>query len=438
MNRMVRVTLLLLAVTAAGVAYWLLAGRRQLPESVAVQRGNIEVTLEVRGRLALERTYVVACAVAGLFEPAPLREGQEVSEGEILGRVDPARYEAAVRIAEARLREIEQAVVENEYAGIEETLQAQIREILASLDHTIAASEARTESARSRFEYQREYLTRVQRLFERQAISEDELHRAQVAATDAQVELRQAEIVERALRSLRQAVAVLPTTIDRWLERRRLHTVVIEQQRVAARHRLELARLDFERSTVSAPVPGVLLAFPVRNPRPVPVGETVAEIGRWEDLEVRADVLTSDAVQLRPGVKARLMWSPGDAPFGTATLDRIEPRGFTKISSLGVEEQRVWVHLRPDTDTLQHLRQRAIMPADFGVRVQFLLARKTDALIVPRTALYQDESGRWWIDVLEQGTPVPRQVEIGLKGELNVEVIRGLREGEEVVLVPEH
>ncbi len=423
----------------AGAAYLLMLTQRAVPpETVQVQRKPIEETLEARGRTSLRQTFVVTAPLSGVFVPEPHREGERVHDGAPLGEIDRLRYELEREVAQAELQRVEAALAETRDTAPEELLVSQAERTVESLDHTVEAAEAQTDSARSRFAYQRDYLQRIQNLFERQAASEDELHRAQVDATDAQVELRQAEVIERALTSLRDAVALLPPTIQRLIDRRLLHLRVLEAERLAARKRLELAELNLRRSKVAAPVSGVLLEFPIKTARTVVAGQVVAVLGRPGDLEARVDVLSSDAVQLTPGTRARLAWRAGMEPFGTAVVDRVEPEAFTKRSALGVEQQRVWVHLRYDAATLEQLTKLpAALPVGYELWVTFILRRHDNSLVVPRTAAYQDVDGRWKVQVVVGGEVRERTIRVGIVTAREVEVLDGLTESDRVVRVPE-
>lgn len=407
------------------------------PETVAVERRTIELLLEARGRTSLSRRFVLTAPFSGLFEPATLREGDTVTPDTELGKVEGERLRLELERAMAEVRRVEAAIREASDTAAEEVLISQAEEVVRSLDHTVEAAQAQTESARSQFTYQREYLQRIQQLYERQAVSEDELHRAQVDATNAQVDLRQAQVLELALRSLREATALVPTTIRRLLDRRRLRVAVLQEELAAAQKQLELAELNYKRSAIRTPVGGVLLKFPVKNPQTVAAGQTIAVIGRFADLEARVDVLTSDAVKLGRGTEVRLAWRAGELPFGKATVDRVDPTAFTKVSALGVEQQRVWVHLRLDDETLERLRSLpSPLPVDFEVWATFVLDRHERALVVPRSATYRDADGRWYVQVVREDQVLPHPIRVGIVTDRDVEVVEGLQEGDEVLLVP--
>ncbi len=432
--------LLLLAclLLAAWAAYGLSRHDHGPPEGfVRVQRGSVRHVIEERGYTALKRTHRVTAQIRGLFYPEPLKPGDRVSRGQSLGRIDPERVALEVDMARARLARAEATLKAAAFEGLEETLLAQARALIVSMDHTVAAAEAQVSSARSRFAYRRDFLQRVKRLYEQQAISEDELHRAQVGATDAEVELRQAEVVALALKAVREAVAVLPRTIAARLRLKRLERAVAEAEQRAAVAALKLAELKRSRSLLRAPIDGIVLDYPVRSPRAVAPGTLIAAIGQPEELEIVTELLSTDAVRLPPSCSVELLWEPDGELIGTTSVDRIEPLGFTKVSSLGVEQQRVKVHIGLPAHLRDRLTGRVPLPVGYELWLRFVLAAKDGVLAVPRSAVYRDEQGQMRVVLWRNGRAVEQPVEVGIVGDERVEIRSGLHENDVVAILPD-
>ncbi len=430
-----------LLAAALALASWL-AYRFWTPQAppegfLRVRRQQVRRVIEERGYTALVQTYRVTAQVPGLFYPEPLRPGNHVEAGQQLGQIDPERFALEVELARAKLDRARAALRVASFEGIEETLLLQARALIASMDHTVQAAEAQVSSARARFAYRRDFLRRVKRLYEQQAVSEDELHRAQVATTDADVALRQAEVVALALKAVREAVAVLPKTITEQLQQKRLQRAVHEAEQRAATVSLKLAELNRSRATLRAPVDGILLSYPVRNPQAVSPGFTVATIGRSDDLEVVAELLSADAARLPDQCKVELLWEPDGDPLGTTTIDRIEPLGFTKVSSLGVEQQRVKVHILLPRDVVRSLSQRVALPVGYELWLRFIVAERRETLAVPASAVYDAPDGSPRILVWDGHDRIERKVTLGIVGDDLVEIVRGVKEGEWVAIAPE-
>jgi len=159
-------------------------------------------------------------------------------------------------------------------------------------------------------------------------------------------------------------------------------------------------------------------------------GQPLLELGDPADLEVEVDVLSADAVKIQPGARALLEQWGGDQPL-VGRVRLVEPAGFTKISALGVEEQRVNVIVEfPD--------RQAIPPSlgdAFRVEARIVVWEAADVLRVPTSALFRAGRG-WAVFCIEAGKARLRPVEVGHKNGLQAEVASGLAESETVIVHP--
>jgi HlyD family secretion protein len=153
-------------------------------------------------------------------------------------------------------------------------------------------------------------------------------------------------------------------------------------------------------------------------------------VGQPEDLEIVADYLSANAVQIRPGDRALIEeWGGGNALEGR--VRRVEPSGFMKISALGVEEQRVNVVV----DFVNPPEERRGLADGFRVELEIVLWEGQDVLQVPTGSLFR-ASEEWAVFAVEGGRATLRKVEIGRRGGVVAEVVNGLEEGDQVILHP--
>jgi HlyD family secretion protein len=181
---------------------------------------------------------------------------------------------------------------------------------------------------------------------------------------------------------------------------------------------------------ITSPVAGRILSVPRQSEGPVNAGETLLVIGDARRLEVRVDVLSQDAVRMHPGTRVRVEQWGGDAPL-EAVVKRVEPQGFTKVSSLGVEEQRVNVvaTLTSPPDLWARLG------SGYRVLARFVLWAEPSVLQVPASALFRTSDG-WAAFAVENGRARRRPVTVGQQAALRAQVATGLDEGTEVILHP--
>jgi HlyD family secretion protein len=178
---------------------------------------------------------------------------------------------------------------------------------------------------------------------------------------------------------------------------------------------------------VRAPVAGHVLRVHEESERVVLSGAPLLELGDPQAIEIVVDVLSADAVKIRPGAELWVEDWGGDRPL-RATVRRVEPSGFTKVSALGVEEQRVNV-IGDFADTPDGLGD------GFRIEARIVVWQADDVLRVPSSALFRHGDG-WAVFVMDGGVARRREVEVGARGPFEAELRGGLEEGESVVLHP--
>ena len=178
---------------------------------------------------------------------------------------------------------------------------------------------------------------------------------------------------------------------------------------------------------VTAPVAGRLLRIPDRSARVVPAGTPLMEMADVGSLEVVFDVLSEDAVRIEPEQEIRITEWGGDGVL-EGTVRTVTQAGYTRVSALGVEEQRVDVvgdlgHIPPSLGT------------GYRVAGEIVTARASDILTVPTSGVFRSE-GAWAVFVVENGRAMRRTVTLGMRNSERAQVVDGLVEGDRVVLFP--
>lgn len=181
---------------------------------------------------------------------------------------------------------------------------------------------------------------------------------------------------------------------------------------------------------VRAPAAGRVLAVHHESEGPVSPGEPLLEVGDTERLEVRADVLSRDAVRIDSGDRVIIDEWGGDHQL-EAVVTRVAPEGFTEISALGVEERRVPVR----ADLISPPAAWAALGSGYRVLARFIVWESDDVLQVPTSALFRTEEG-WGAFVIDDGRAELRAVEVGQQADLRTRILGGLEEGDVVVVHP--
>ncbi|MCF8160924.1 MAG: HlyD family efflux transporter periplasmic adaptor subunit [Polaromonas sp.] len=366
-------------------AWGLFMALRPQPLEVDVgtaRRAALRVVLEQEGRTRVRDRYVVTAPVNAYARRLALEVGQAVQRGDTLVELEPLRATAL----DARSR-----------------AEAQAR--VAAAESSLSAVEQGARAAASQAELAQAELQRVRALRLQGHVS--------VAAED-----RAASEAERSGAAWRSAQFAVAT----------------------ARHEVQAARslLSYAGSasaaaplTVRAPVAGRVLKLMHKSEGVVASGQPLLEIGDAAALEVEVDLLSADAVRIQPGtpvVFAR--WGGEGALAGEVKV--IEPAGFTKVSALGVEEQRVWVIVAFTSPAAQWQR----LGDGYRVEASFILWERADVLQIPASALFR-EGDLWFVYGLSQGKAVKREVQVGQRTGLSAQVISGIEAGEQVISHPD-
>jgi HlyD family secretion protein len=276
--------------------------------------------------------------------------------------------------------------------------------------------------------------------------AEAALARAEPVVERAIAELAFADSVVARYRTLVQSNAVAKERVD---EAEMIHRARSQDRRAAvfardiAQFELEMARAALLRSnpadpvtdltphfSIKSPVSGQVLRILQRSATVVRSGTELIEVGDASELEVEVDVLSSDGVAISPGAKASLEQWGGDKPLD-AVVRLVEPSAFTKISALGVEEQRVNVIL----DLLAPPEQRQSLGDGFRVEARIVLWEGRDVLQTPTGALFR-HGDDWAVFVVADGVARLRTIDLGRRNSLAAQVLDGLQPGELVILHP--
>ncbi len=360
---------LLVALIVAGL--W----PRPVPvETAAATTGTLRATVNEEGKTRIKQRYVVSAPVSGQLRRIPFKVGAEVKAGQtVVAVIDPL----LPTLLDARARTSAEAKRDSALANLEKARAA----------HTFGASELR----------------RFEKLYAEKTVSVQELESAQLRESSTAKELAAAE------GALRQAEAELAE---------------FAPGSAGGTNALCLPR------EVKAPADGRVLRVAEENARVVAAGAPLLEIGDPADIEVVIEVLSRDGAAISPGTKVEFeQWGGAEPLLGRVRL--VEPAAFTKVSALGVEEQRVNVV----ADLVTPPEQRRNVGDNFRVEAKIIVWEASDALKVPAGALFR-QGEQWATFVMSNGHAHLRIVKAGRSSGTETQVLEGLKPGEQVILYP--
>lgn len=358
-----------------------------LVDTDVVRRDAMQVTIDEDGITRIRERYVVSTPMTGRLLRITFDVGDDANAGEtVLARMEPTDPSLLdpreIAQAEARVRAAERK---------HESAKADLAKVEAEL--SFAESE----------------MGRVRTLQQRNAASE--------------LEFAEKELIFRQRTEEARAAGFTVDIAEYELQLEKAALVLTDPNPNPANGSvMEL--------TIKAPIDGRVLRIYQESTAVISEGSPLMEIGDPTDLEIVADVLSRDAVRIPPAASVRLENWGGDQTL-TGEVRLVEPSGFTKLSALGVEEQRVNAII----DLVEPPEQRPTLGDNFRVDCRITIWSQDDVLVIPTNALFRVD-GHWTIFTVRQGIAHQTEVEIGHNNGQQAEVLRGVEAGETVIMHP--
>ncbi len=395
--------IVIIIIIAVLVVAALIYGYRPEPVAVDVytaRRGPMRFVIEEEGKTRVTDRFVVSAPVSGFTRRVAFDAGDTVKKGEVLVEIEPRR---SIILDPRSKAEAHSRVKAGEAA------------LLAAGERTVAlGAEAK---------YYASELKRLTGLLKDGFISEGDYERATTMNDRAAAELRSSTFAEDVARyELLTAKTALRFSTG---------TVTGTDQADGA----GIAKKKAERLepvSIKSPVSGRILRIHKKSEGAAAEGAMLFDIGDPASLEVEVELLSADSVRVRAGTDVIFRdWGGVGELKGKVRL--IEPAGFTKVSALGVEEQRVLVI----SDITSPPKEWGRLGDGYRVEAGFILWQAEDLLQVPASALFKAGDDSWAAFAVENGRAILKPVEIGRKNGLFTEVSKGISEGEEVIVHPD-
>lgn len=358
---------------------------RAVPVEVAtVTRGPLVVTVDEEGMTRVKNRYLVSAPVAGQLRRIDWKAGAIVEAGKTV-----------------------LAVLETGGADfLDARSQAQAEARVLATEAAREAALAQKERAAAAAKMFGADFERLKELFAKKVLSQQEFDAAQMRQDTTAQDARAAEFALKVAE----------------FEQQQAHAVLTRGAGGSA--------ASAEPLVITSPVNGKILRVFQESARLVPAGFSLMEVGDPTDLEVRIEALSRDGVAIKPGARVMLEQWGGAEPL-TARVRLVEPSAFTKISALGVEEQRVYVV----ADFVDPVEKRPTLGDSYRVEARVVVWENSNALRAPAGALFQ-RGGSWRTFVVDGARAKLRDVRLGRGNGLMTEVLEGLRDGDQVVVYP--
>lgn len=385
MQSRARIGFTLLGLALAGGLVYGFTPRAVAVDVTPVKNGPLAVTIEEEGKTRVMERYVVSAPMSGYARRIDLQVGDAVKRGQVIAQIEPARSNA-----------------------LDPRSRAQASAQVNAAQANVAAARENARAAAAQAELALQELRRAESLHSANFISKQALDKARAEVSRSKAAQSAAE----------HAISVARFELDT------TRAALANTSNVQAGRSAEIL-------SVRAPVDARVLKLVHENEGAVQAGQALIEIGNPETLEVEVEVLSTHAVQIAPGTKVLLdRWGGEQTLQGAVRV--VEPAGFTKISALGVEEQRVRViaDITSPRDVWRRLGD------GYRVEARFVIWEDNDVLQIPASALFRLNSG-WAVFVAENGRAKMQPVEIGRRAGLSAQVLSGIKVGDKVITHPD-
>ena len=397
-------------------------------EAVACLRGTIDAFVSEEAETRLDDEYVITMPVNGRLMRIAQKEGTLVEKGDLIAHVDTFEREEQLNRLDARVREVQALIIGVDKAKPkpEDVRAAELAVQEAKLRHE--AAKKSLDAARINYEQEAKQYNRKKTLLAEGAIPQSDFDEAQRQYLVLKSQYAGATSSEGAVGKLLEQTRVqlkrLRDSID---DNEFQRSVLLEQiQQIEAER--AILRDDLAKSDIHAPVSGPILEKYQEDEQVLPAGTPLLKVGDLTSICIESDILSEEVGSMRVGQDVEVFGPAiGDEPI-SGKVTRIYPSGFEKISSLGIEQQRVKAIVAFGNADLQ------LRP---GVRldIKIITDTRSDALIIPERALFK-KSDQWNVFVVRDGRADLAPVEVGLRTNEHAEVAKGLQAGDLVIPSP--
>ena len=370
-------------VLVLALVVWVMMPQPLLVQMAQADQGRVRAYVEERARTSLPHVWRLTMPQDGRIMPITIKAGTLVKEGQVVAEMDVADLLTTVQ---------------------------ETQDVIAAMASAVKASAAKVTASRAQEQYAQFVRNAQTDLYRKKQISKNAMKAAEKDYIQSQVENSADVFTLEAMKALQAALGLAPSYYNRQLRR----------------------------AVLKSPINGEVLKRYVSNEMVLQAGTPLLDIGDRDQLEVTADILSDEAVNIRPGNPVEIYGpSIGSEPVH-GTVRRVEPQGFVKISSLGVEQLRVPVKIAINAGEMERLQQRGkTLGVDYRVLVRVFTASRDDVVRVPRTALFRGAGGDWELFIVEKGKAQLVKVKVGLTNDTEAEITGGVDRGATVVVAPQ-
>jgi HlyD family secretion protein len=389
--------------------------------------GAIRTYVQELATTQLPQNYLVVMPVPGWLNPIDLREGDPVKEAQVIATLDTADLEARVKQAQARMAALEAYIAKTADNTLENDALIQAEAVVRAMNESVKAAETKLEASKALSEFAKSDVERLRK--SGSAVTERDLQSAEMNWRRAAADYQGDALNLAGMKIINAVGYITPKLIQDYVLKKQFDKQVYERQLQEAKVQLEVEKRNLERATIISPIDGVVLQRHETRRVYLQPGMPLLTLGNLDNMEVIAEVLSERAMSISPGNPVEITGEGlAGGPIAGKVL-RVYPAGFKKISSLGVEQQRVNVAIALEKRPPQ-------LGVEYRVEVRIYYGTAENALVLPRTSLFRGPEGDWMVMTVRNGYTELQPVKVGLMNDDEAQILDGISAEDQIVARP--
>jgi HlyD family secretion protein len=394
------------------------------------ERRSVQEYIAEEAKIRLRDEYLVDMPVSGTLRRISWEVGDVVDQGAVLAEVDTfdleqrvAGLEYLIQQSRAQIGGVESGKPKSEDLNTAEVRAKEMRDALNIAEKELQIASIDFEEASRDYE-------RAKRLKDQGVASQSMLDDAEQMFKSRREQVERGRLAVASARKNVEIAELSSSRVVASVDDNEYLREVYQAEIKRLESELAVAKSDLEKAVIKAPVCGPVLEKFIENTRVLVAGTPILKLGDLRTMEIESDVLSEEVVEVVPGDTVEIIGKAlGDATI-TGTVDRIYPSAFKKISSLGIEQQRVKTIIAFDNTELN-------LRAGTRLDVRIIVDESKDTIAVPERSVFKRDD-TWHVFVVKGGKAELRQVTLGLKNDTWAEIVDGLAVDEEIVLEPKN
>lgn len=400
-------------------------------QTIKVTKNNISDYISEDAKTILEKEHTIFTTIDGIVIPNDFKEGDIIKKGQIIAKFDNYNRNEKLSSLNSKLLELNSMiegvkVVRTKQEEID-TAKLRIKQSQTNLEE-IAKQKKLVELDFNQAKI--DYL-RSKKLFQQQAINKSDFEKIEKIYNSLEINLENVRNQESlAFDNLKITELALNKLLKGFNDNDYQRKVYIEQIS-QIKNEINILDKELSKTSIRSDFSGPVLELYVKDKTVLPSGSKILKIGDVNTIVIESDVLSEEIPQIKVGMSVEISGKALDNKIVFGKVSRIYPIGFTKISALGVEQQRIKVIISFDNKKFN-------LRPETSLDVKIITQEHKKVLTIPERSIFKDKD-KWFVFVLNTENKLElKEVKIGLKNEDNVEIVKGLEENQSIVLEPDN